>query len=88
LGTFRPCLTCRELVELVTDHLEARLEPGLGAAFERHMEGCRGCAAYLEQMRQVIAALRRLREDDLDPAGQAELVRLFRGWRRPMGTGA
>jgi anti-sigma factor RsiW len=74
-------MTCRELVELVTDYLEERLEPGRRAAFERHLEGCRGCAAYLDQMRQVIAALGRLREEDLDPAQRAHLVGLFRDWR-------
>jgi anti-sigma factor RsiW len=80
-------LTCRELVELVTDYLEGRLEAVHRESFERHLEGCRGCVAYLEQMRQLIAALGRLREEDLAPAARAELIRLFLGWRPPLGAG-
>jgi anti-sigma factor RsiW len=81
-------LTCRELVELITDYLEGRLEAGQRASLERHLDSCRGCAAYLEQMRQLIAALGRLRGENLPPPAQAELVELFRGWRPSVGAGA
>jgi anti-sigma factor RsiW len=72
----------------MTDYLEGWLEDGPRASLERHLASCRGCAAYLEQMRQLIAALGRLRGEDLPPPGQAELVELFRGWRPSVGAGS
>jgi anti-sigma factor RsiW len=60
--------TCREVVALVTEHLEGALPPSLAAAMQTHLTGCAGCAAYLDQIRATIRALGRLRTDEL-PAG-------------------
>jgi anti-sigma factor RsiW len=78
-------LTCRELVELVTDHLEGRLPPGERLRFDAHLAGCDGCRAYLEQMRGLLAAAGRLREESLAPRAREELLAAFRGWRRGGG---
>ena len=40
-------LTCRELVELVTDYLEDRLPAHERARFEAHLGECAACAAYV-----------------------------------------
>ena len=77
-------VTCRELVELVSDYLEGALDAGDRAAFERHLGACDGCDAYLEQMRTTIALTGRLREDDLDPAVRDRLLTALRGYP---GTG-
>jgi len=53
-------LSCKELVELVTDYLEGVLDPSRLAALDAHLAGCDGCGAYVEQMRQTVAALRGL----------------------------
>jgi anti-sigma factor RsiW len=47
-------LTCKELVELVTDYFEGSLPRSERRRFERHLTGCDGCSVYLEQMRQTI----------------------------------
>ena len=44
-------ITCRELVELVTDYLEGALAPADRARFEEHLEICDACVAYVEQIR-------------------------------------
>jgi anti-sigma factor RsiW len=75
-------LTCRELVELVADYLEGALTPAERARFERHIAACRGCRAYLEQMRLTAATLGRLTEEQVAPEAEAALVRAFRGWKR------
>lgn len=62
-----PELTCQELVEWVTDYLEGALSPERRARFEAHISGCDACTAYLEQMRETIAALGRL------PAGSVKV---------------
>ena len=54
-------LTCRELVELVTDYLEGALGDDERARFEAHLGGCAGCTAYLHQMRTTIWLVGRLR---------------------------
>jgi anti-sigma factor RsiW len=75
-------LTCRELVEVVTDYLEGALAPAEAARVEAHLAGCRHCRAYLEQMRLTLAALGRLTESDVAPDAEEALLRAFRGWKR------
>ena len=74
-------LTCKELVELVTEYLEKSLLRER-EQFERHLAVCPGCNTYLEQMRQMIRALGQLTEDSLEPKTRDELLALFRDWKR------
>ena len=74
-------LSCRELVELVTDYLEGALAADERARFEEHIARCSGCKTYLEQIRQTIAALGHLPEDGLTPEAERTLLEAFRGWR-------
>jgi anti-sigma factor RsiW len=70
-------LACRELVELVTDYLEGRLDPAGRERFEAHLEECDGCATYVEQMRQTHAALGRIPEETVSPEVREKLLRIF-----------
>ena len=72
---------CSRLVELVTDYLEGELDPELREIIDEHLEICEGCVNYLDQVRTTIALTGRLREDDISPAMEAELLRAFRDWR-------
>jgi anti-sigma factor RsiW len=74
-------LTCQELVELVTEYLENSLEANERARFEAHIAGCRGCANYLEQMRQTIRLMGRLTEESIAPPARDELLMVFRQWK-------
>jgi anti-sigma factor RsiW len=58
-------MTCRELVEIVTEYLEEALSDRNRLRFEAHLADCPHCLLYLEQMRMTITALGRLR--DLPP---------------------
>ena len=73
-------LTCRELVELVTDYLEDALDPAERARFEDHLDGCAGCRAYLGQMRGTIWIAGHLCERTASPATMDALLDAFRGW--------
>jgi len=75
-------LSCKELVELVTDYLEGALPRADRARFERHMAGCRGCTTYLDQMRLTINTLGKLTEDSLEPQAREDLLQLFRDWKQ------
>jgi anti-sigma factor RsiW len=74
-------LVCREAVELVTDYVEGTLSRRDRRRFEHHLEACRDCAGYLEQIRATIQATGSIQPDDLSPEAQADLVELYRRWR-------
>lgn len=74
-------LTCRELVELVTDYLEGALPPAERDRFDAHIARCPHCHRYLEQMRQLIAALPGLTEETIPTAARQELLHAFRRWK-------
>jgi anti-sigma factor RsiW len=75
-------ITCRELVELVTEYFAGALDRVDHRRFEAHIAGCEGCSAYVDQMRQTVAAFGHLDEQSLDPAAREELMSVFRNWRR------
>lgn len=75
-------LSCRELVEIVTDYLEGAMSAAERARVERHLRGCPGCTTYVEQMRETVRLTGRLREDDLQPDARDALLQAFRGWNR------
>jgi anti-sigma factor RsiW len=74
-------LSCRELVELVTDYLENALSDEERLRFDDHIGRCAACAIYLEQMRQTISLLGHLPPEAISPQAEAELLEAFRGWR-------
>lgn len=74
-------MTCRELVELVTDYLDGALPSRERERVEAHLAKCRGCSEYVEQMRQTIRLTGRLREDDVPREAREALLTAFRGWR-------
>jgi anti-sigma factor RsiW len=80
-----PDLSCRELVELVTDYLEGRLPLDERTRFELHLGDCEGCRRYLRQMRQVLEAAGDLTEESIEPEARSVLVAAFRDWKRGPG---
>lgn len=73
-------LPCQELVELVNDFLEGLLDLETRSRFERHLDGCPPCAAYVEQMRQTIAITGRVDATTLSPRARLRLLETFRDW--------
>lgn len=74
----RKPLSCQQMVELVTAYLEDALAPRERAHFDRHLQGCEGCATYLEELRVTIAALgTTLVEEQLDPVFRDRLMIAF-----------
>ena len=75
-------LTCREVVELVTEYLEGGLSTHDRLDFERHLVWCSWCRDYLDQMRTTIELTGR--PDDAEPPAQLreQLLEAFRDWKR------
>lgn len=75
-------LTCREVVALVTDYLEDALLPEMHAAVDEHVMGCPNCSAYYARMRNTIAMLRQLvQEEPTFPGTKEVLLQKFRELR-------
>ncbi len=74
-------LTCRELVELVTDYLEGKLPRDERSRLEQHLCLCDGCVAYLEQMRALLRATGQLTEEAVAPEAEEKLLAVFRKWK-------
>jgi predicted anti-sigma-YlaC factor YlaD len=76
-------ITCREVVELVSDYLEGILPADEAELLEQHLNFCEGCGWYVDQMRTTAATVGRLREEDVPPETRERLVAAFRDWKRP-----
>jgi anti-sigma factor RsiW len=74
-------MNCDELVELVTAHLEGRLDPDTERRFVTHLAECEGCERYLEQFRHTIDALGSLPPERLSGPARDALLTAFRDWR-------
>ena len=75
-------LTCRELVELVTEYLEGALSPEYRVRFDEHIPGCVGCTAHLDQMQRTLGVLGRLTEGSVPAEARDALLTAFRHWER------
>jgi predicted anti-sigma-YlaC factor YlaD len=77
-----PEMTCKELVEVVTDYLEGSMPAQQQLLLEEHLAFCDWCQTYLKQIRETIRLTGTLREDDLTPEARDALLEVFRDWRR------
>jgi anti-sigma factor RsiW len=75
-------ITCQEVVELVTDYVEGALPTDETALFEQHLNFCDGCVWYVEQMRMTVAAVGRIREEEVPAETRERLLTAFREWKR------
>jgi anti-sigma factor (TIGR02949 family) len=74
-------MTCRQVVELMTDYLEGALSSADRARFEEHIAGCDGCRAYLAQLSTTRRVLRKLADEPIPPDLQSELMKAFKTWK-------
>jgi anti-sigma factor RsiW len=57
-------VTCREFAEFIADYLSGELSVETRAQFERHLNACSNCVAYLSNYRDTIALGRAFADDD------------------------
>jgi len=74
-------IPCREVVELISDHIEGTLPRASRRRLETHLAGCPHCSEYLRQMRATIELTGRLALSDVPPEVREELTGLYRRWR-------
>ena len=81
-------LSCKEMVELVTDYQCDALDGADRVTFEQHLFGCTWCMTYLKQMNRTIELTSQLgRPAAAEPAPRdtTKLAGLFRDWRAGRG---
>jgi len=79
-----PSLTCKEVVELVTDYLEGEIADVERRAMDEHLGECAGCGEYIRQMRLTIAALGGLASEEfMFPQTREALLAAFDELRPP-----
>jgi anti-sigma factor RsiW len=79
-------ISCRELVELVTDYLDGALTPETQARVEAHLQGCPYCVEYVEQIRMTARSVAAATEAlELRPDRDA-LLDAFRNFTRSTET--
>ena len=74
-------LTCKEVVEMVSDYLEGALAPEDRVRFEAHISACEGCTTYLEQMRETIRLTGMLTQEQVPLEQRERLRQAFRDWK-------
>jgi anti-sigma factor RsiW len=75
-------LTCKELVEVVTDYLEGEMPAEQRLLFEEHIAWCDWCQTYVDQMRETVRLTGTLLEEDVEPEARDALLEVFRDWKR------
>ena len=75
-------MSCKELVELVTDYLDGALPAHDRARFEEHLAECPWCVEYVAQIERTVALVGATSREVEDDPRTAELLELFRDWKR------
>jgi anti-sigma factor RsiW len=75
-------ISCREVVEIVTEYLDGALAPDVVAKLEVHLAACPPCQVYVEQIRQT-AHVAAAAEAELEQHPDRDaLLATFREFRR------
>lgn len=70
-------LTCKDLIGLLLDYLEAALTPEHVAAFEAHLAICPPCVAYLNTYRRTRELTRAAEHAEMPEEMKAQLRQLL-----------
>lgn len=76
-----PEMTCKELVEVVTEYLEGSMPVDQRLLFEEHLAFCSWCRTYVEQMQDTIRLSSTLKEEDISPEARDTLLDVFHDWK-------
>jgi predicted anti-sigma-YlaC factor YlaD len=73
-------MNCDELVEQVTDYLEAALSAENLTRLDDHLQVCIGCQAYLGEIQVTLRLTSSLRTEPMSDALESSLLVLYREW--------
>ena len=78
----KPDLTCREVVEQVTEYLDHALPIEVRNRLEQHLLICSPCVAFVDQHRSMLRVLGTLATSTPPSASKAQPLALFRKLHR------
>jgi anti-sigma factor (TIGR02949 family) len=68
-------LTCRKVIQQLSEFLDGELEPGLAEQLSRHLEHCEDCKLVVDTTRKTIEIYCNTEPMDLPPAVRERLER-------------
>jgi len=74
-------ISCREVVELLSDYLDGALPEPERVRVDEHLAGCDGCTLVLDELRETIRLTGMLTVEHLNDAQRATLLDAFRDWK-------
>jgi anti-sigma factor RsiW len=74
-------ISCREVVEIVTDYLDGALPPEVVARLEEHLDACDPCKVYIDQIRQTARAAAAAEAELEQRPDREALLAAFRDFR-------
>lgn len=75
-------LSCRELVDLVTDYDDDALDRQRRREFEAHLALCVGCKNHVGQMHESARLAGRLGRQEITEETRERLLALYRAWKQ------
>ena len=75
-------ITCKEVVEMVTDYFDRGLAPDEVELLEQHLNFCEGCVWHVDQVHRTIATVALMRDEELPAEARERLLAAFRDWSR------
>jgi anti-sigma factor RsiW len=57
-------ISCRQLIEFIGDYVAGELDAAARNVFERHLDICRSCRAYLESYRTTMTLVKESATDE------------------------
>ena len=79
-------LTCKEVVGLITDHIEKTLLPEIQILVERHLVECPGCRTYLEQIQKTLRVLREQTKEPMESLKSEQKQEILQAFRKKYQT--
>ena len=73
-------ITCREVVELLSDYLDGELPEPERLRVAGHLAGCDGCTMVLDELRETVRLTGMLTVEHLSDRQRTILLEAFRGW--------
>ena len=68
-------MTCRKVIQQLSEFLDGELEPGLAEQLSRHLEHCEDCKLVVDTTRKTIEIYCNTEPMDLPPAVRERLER-------------
>ena len=79
--TAKAHLSCKELVELVTDYLDGAMSDADRLRFDEHLDLCPPCVEYVAQIGRTIRTVGTTWREVEDTRQAKELLAIFRDWK-------